>query len=120
MPQAPPAGRYSNVRRNPRFAFDALIGVVVSQRDKPLQFWSRSTDLSQGGIGVNLVEGDVKTDQLVSLQIPLPKQLSAGLRASVRYRIGQHCGFEFVDLSKDQRSAVTVACEALARSHSPI
>src|SRR5690348_16831844 len=72
MAQAPPSGLYPNVRRTPRFAFDALVGVVVSQPDKPRQFWSRSTDISQGGIGVNLIGGDVNPDQVVSLQTLFP------------------------------------------------
>ena len=120
MPESSSVGRYPNVRRSPRFAFDALVGVVVPQPDKPQQFWSRSTDISQGGIAVNLIGGDLKPDELVSLQIPLPKQLVAGLRASVRYRMGLHCGFAFFDLNKDQQSALRIACEALARSQRAI
>jgi c-di-GMP-binding flagellar brake protein YcgR len=116
MPPAPHSGRYANTRASPRFAFDALVGVVVSQADNPGQFWSRSTDISQGGIGVNLIGSDVNTDEVVSLQIPLPKQNPVALRGGVRYRIGRHCGFEFVDLDEDQRHAVRLACEALARS----
>ena len=56
---------------------------------------------------MNLVGGDLKPDELVSLQIPLPKQLSAGLPVTVRYRIGLHCGFEFAGLSQDERTAVS-------------
>ena len=120
MAQSPPAGRFPHARRSPRFAFDALVGLIVRQSDTPEQFWCRSTDLSEGGIGVNLVGGDLKPDELVSLQIPLPKQLSAGLHATVRYRNALHCGFEFADLSEDERSAVSAACDTLARLHPPI
>jgi c-di-GMP-binding flagellar brake protein YcgR len=118
MPPAPPSGRYANTRAIPRFAFDALVGVVVSQPDKPRQFWSRSTDISQGGIGVNLIGGDLNPDEVASLQIPLPKQHPVEFRGAVRYRIGRHCGFAFIDLSEDQQRAVRMACNALARSQS--
>jgi len=118
MPQSPPAGPYPNPRRSPRFTFDALVGVVVPQLDNSQQFWSRSTDISQGGIGVNLIGGDVNSAEVVSLQIPLPKQQTADLRGAVRYRIGLHCGFEFVDLDEGQRSAVRSAYNALAKSQS--
>lgn len=118
MPPAPPAGRYANTRASPRFVFDALIGVVVPQHGKARQFWSRSTDISEGGIGVNLIEGELNPDEPVSLQIPLPKHHPVELRGSMRHRIGLHCGFAFVDLSQDQRSAVRMACNALARSQS--
>lgn len=118
MPQSPPAGRYPHARRSPRFTFDALVGLIVGQPDKPQQFWSRSTDISQGGIGVNLIGADLKLDQLVSLQIPMPKSLSAGLRASVRYRVGLRCGLAFVDMDENQKSTLRLTCEALANSQS--
>ena len=116
MPPAPHSGRYANTRASPRFTFDALVGVVVCEGVKPRQFWSRSTDISQLGIGVKLIGGDVDPDEVASLQIPLPKQHPVELRGAVRYRIGRHRGFEFVDLDEGQRHAVRLACEALARS----
>jgi c-di-GMP-binding flagellar brake protein YcgR len=73
-------------------------------------------DISQGGIGVNLIGGDVNPDEVASLQIPLPKQHTVDLRGAVRYRIGLRCGFEFLDLKESQRTAVSMACETLARS----
>jgi len=115
MPQSPPAA-YPNTRRNPRFAFDALVGLVVPLPDKTQPVWSRSTDISLGGIGVNLIGGDPNPDEVVSLRVPLPEQHSVELRASLRYRIGEHCGFAFVDLRNGQWNAVKVACEALSRS----
>ncbi len=116
MPQSPPSARYPNVRRSPRFTFDALVKLLVPQLDQLQELWCRSTDLCQDGIGVNLIAGDLKPDGPVSLQIPLPAQAAVGLRASLRYRTGLHCGFEFLDLNEGQRNAVRTACEALARS----
>ena len=121
MPQPPSVDPYPTPRRSPRFAFDALVKLVVGPLDKPQQLWSRSTDISQGGIGVNLTAGDLKLDELVSIQIPLPeislpKQRSVDLRASVRYRIELHCGFAFVELNEDQQTAIMTACDALARA----
>jgi hypothetical protein len=85
MPPSSHSGGYRNTRATPRFVFDL--------------FWSRSTDVPQVGIGLNLTAGDVKLDELVSLQIPMPKQLSAGLRASLPYLIGVHCGFKSTSVS---------------------
>ena len=116
MPPAPPSDPYANTRASPRFAFDALVKVVLPQSDKPRQFWSRSTDISQGGIGVNLIGDEVKPDELASLQIPIPKHHPVELRASLRYRNVLHSGFEFVALDEGQRTAIRTACEALARS----
>ncbi len=113
----PPQAAHPIRRRDPRFAFDALVGLVIGPQ-KPPHFGSRSTDISQGGIGVDLIAADVNPDEVVSLQIPLPKQHSVQLRASLRYRIGQHCGFAFLDLSERQRNALKMACDALAGSRS--
>lgn len=111
----PPHPAHPIRRRDPRFAFDALVGLVI-RPEKPPHFGSRSTDISQGGIGLNLIAADVNPDEVVSLQIPLPKQHSVQLRASLRYRIGQHCGFAFLDLSQGQETALRLACDALAES----
>lgn len=118
MPQSPPATRYANVRRSPRFGFDALVKLLVPQLDQLQELWCRSTDLCQDGIGLNLIAGDLKQDGAVSLQIPLPAQAAVGLRASLRYRIGRRCGFAFLDLDEGQQSAIRKACETLARSQS--
>jgi len=99
MPPSSHSGGYRNTRATPRFVFDALVGVVVPSLINPGLFWSRSTDVPQVGIGLNLTAGDVKLDELVSLQIPMPKQLSAGLRASLPYLIGVHCGFKSTSVS---------------------
>ncbi len=113
----PPHAAHPIRRRDPRFAFDALVGLVL-RPEKPPHFGSRSTDISQGGIGLILIAADVNPDEVVSLQVPLPNQHSVQLRASLRYRIGQHCGFAFLDLSEGQRIALRMACDALSGSQS--
>jgi hypothetical protein len=67
--------------------FRPLVALVADEPHTSRQFWSRSTDISQGGIGLNLLDGEVTPDGIVSLHVPLPKE-TIGLRASVRYRIG--------------------------------
>lgn len=118
MPASESSGPFLHRRRSPRLPFDALVKLVGHHVDSSQELWCRSTDLCHEGIGLNLIAGDVQPDEPVSLQIPLPAQNAVDLRASLRYRIGQHCGFAFLDLSEGQRTAVTMACEALARSQS--
>ena len=72
MPQPPDAGPYPIPRRSPRFAFDALVALAADKPDASRQFWSRSTDISQGGIGLNLLDGELNPDDPVSLQVPFP------------------------------------------------
>lgn len=116
MPQPPPVDSHSGRRRSPRFAFDALVRLGFRPRDNRQPVWCRSTDICHDGIGMDVLAGELNPDELVLLQIPLPKQAPADLEACVRYRNGLHCGFAFVGLNEGQRDAIRTACEALARS----
>lgn len=118
MPVSESGGRFLHRRQSPRLPFDALIKLVGLPSDRTQQVWCRSTDISQGGIGVNLMAEDMHTDDPVSLQIPLPPQGAIDVRVSLRYRIGQHCGFAFLDLSEGQGTALRLACDTLARAQS--
>jgi PilZ domain len=79
------------------------------------QVWGRSTDLCREGIGAT-VRGELAPEELVTMQIPLPSAKPMNVRASVRYRIQAHCGFEFVDLRNQQHEAIEAACEKLSKT----
>jgi PilZ domain-containing protein len=51
--------------------------------------------------------------ELVAMQVPLPSTEPINVRASVRYRNQDQCGFEFVDLHNQQREAIQAACDRL-------
>ena len=77
-----------------------------------IRLWGRSTDLSPQGIGV-VVTSDLSTDELVALQIQLPKAEIVAVNASVRYCKQGRCGLEFMDLRQTQREAIQAACNKL-------
>ncbi|HEY6763659.1 MAG TPA: PilZ domain-containing protein [Candidatus Sulfotelmatobacter sp.] len=101
-------------RRYPRIALDVRMQVRMFQDGEFRSCWGRSTELGQDGIGATLT-GDLKTGEIVSLEIPLP--LSAyplKVRGIVRYCEGLHYGFEFLTLTEGQRETVRRVCEMLA------
>lgn len=104
-------------RRSTRFPFDSLVRVTAVRSEEETQLWGRSTDLCREGIGVtlagDLASDDLESEELVTIQIPLPSTKPVNVHASVRYRKQLHCGFEFVDLRDRQRGAIEAACEKL-------
>ena len=103
---------HSKQRRSPRFPFDSLVRVTAFRLGKETPLWGRSTDLCREGIGVT-VASDVTPEELVAMQVPLPSTEPINVRASVRYRNQDQCGFEFVDLHNQQREAIQAACDRL-------
>lgn len=69
-------------RRSPRFPFDSLVRVTVLRLIEETRLWGRSTDLCREGIGVT-VAGELTPEELVAMQIPLPRAKPVTLRASV-------------------------------------
>lgn len=102
-------------RRSPRFPFDSLVRVTVLRLIEETRLWGRSTDLCREGIGAT-VAGELTPEELVAMQIPLPKAKPVTVRASVRYCNQGHCGFEFVGLHDQQREAIQAACERLGKT----
>jgi hypothetical protein len=103
-------------RRSLRFPFDSLVRVTAVRPGNETRLWGRSTDLCREGIGVTFATGELTPEELVAMQIPLPSTKPMNVRASVRYRIQGHCGFEFADLRNQQHEAIEAACEKLSKA----
>jgi hypothetical protein len=108
------AGR--RLRRFSRYRFDVRIEVSVFRDGLTKNYWGRTSELGQDGIGATL-SGELQTGEVVSLEfpIPLPPHLTK-VRAVVRYSEGLHCGFEFLVLSEEQRSILSQLCVVLANA----
>jgi hypothetical protein len=90
-----------------------LVHVTALRLATETGLWGRSTDICREGIGVT-VAGELTPEEVVAMQIPLiPAAKSVTVSASVRYCKQGHCGFEFVGLRDQQRSAVQAAYERL-------
>jgi hypothetical protein len=105
----------SPTRRYPRFAADLRIKVRAYRDGQFSTCWGRSTELGCDGMGATLT-GDLEAGEIVSLEIPLPlSPQPIKIRAAIRYRQGQHYGFEFLLINQAQSEAVNRACELLAK-----
>jgi PilZ domain-containing protein len=113
---APPKTAFHNTRRFPRFALDVRLTVNVFREGSVINFWGRSTELGEDGIGGTLT-GDLVVGEVVSMEFPLPgSAYPCKLRAIVRFRHGLHYGFEFLTVSAEQRKALKRVTETLAAS----
>ena len=101
-------------RRVPRFPFDSLVCVTAFRLGKKTQLWGRSTDLCRDGIGVT-VSADLSSDEIVALQIQLPRAKIVTVNAWVRYCKQGRCGLEFRDPGHTEIEAIRAACEKLRR-----
>jgi PilZ domain len=110
----PPRETFPEKRRSPRFQFDSLVRMTSSRFGTEVRLWGRSTDLSQLGIGVT-ISADLTRDEVVALQIQLPKAKIVTINGSVRYCNQGRCGLEFQDSSHTEIEAIRSACAKLRR-----
>jgi PilZ domain len=111
-PAPPLASR--NKRRYRRYVLDIRLSVSVFREAGLSQFWGRSTEFGEDGIGGTLT-GDLEPGEVVSMEFQLPlSSYPLKLRAIVRYRQGLHYGFEFLTINQEQRTAMQRVCEMLS------
>jgi CheY-like chemotaxis protein len=91
-------------RAFPRYSTQVSFVVIDSHEPGDNIFRGESTDLSEGGIG-GILDGELPPGTLVRLQLVLP-DASIDTRAAVRHRIGQHHGFQFLQLTTTQREVI--------------
>ena len=106
-----------NTRQYPRHEIDTteLIVAIVGTQHRELR--GRSLDINEAGIGgVFAKEMDVGTS--VSLEFSVPV-LATPLRVQgvVRNHSGYRYGFEFVDLTPEQRETISRTCRTLGILH---
>ena len=79
-----------------------------------IRLWGRSTDLSEQGLGVT-ISAELTSDELVALQMQLPKAKIVTVKAAVRYCKQGRCGLEFRGPSHSEIEAIRSACAKLRR-----
>jgi hypothetical protein len=112
--ELPPRETFPEKRRSQRFHFDSLVRMTSSRFGTEIRLWGRSTDLCQLGIGVT-VSADLTPDEIVALQIQLPKAKIVTVSAWVRYCNQGRCGLEFLDPGYTEIEAISAACEKLRK-----
>jgi hypothetical protein len=104
------------LRRFSRYRFDVRIRVSVFREGQTTEYWGRTSELGQDGIGATL-SGELQAGEVVSVQfpIPLPPHVMK-VRAVVRYSEGLRCGFEFLVVTEEQKMILREVCVVLTNA----
>jgi CheY-like chemotaxis protein len=79
-----------------------------------------SVDLSEGGVGVALENGELIAGEIVTVEFSLPtSREKLRIYATVRHRKGEHYGIQFVDVIPEHRQAIRELCDVLVPMNIP-
>ena len=100
------------VRAHPRYKVE--LRVLLSGRAGAALpvFWINARSLGEGGVGADL-PFSLENDEIVLLDLMLQERVLS-LPASVRYHTGSLHGFQFIDLTEEQRAAIRHYCQMMA------
>ncbi len=112
MTPADTGSRWSRIRRFPRYRTD--LRVIVAAVDNPQPVYGRAAVIAEGGFGATLA-GELAVGQPVAAEVVLAGAGQHPFRANavVRYRHGFQHGFQFLDVTPQQRATLRDFCSAL-------
>ncbi len=103
-----------NRRRSQRYEIDTQLHVTVLGVEQRGTMRGRALDISEVGIaGVFVTVWDVGTAVHLEFLVPVTRK-PVRVGGAVRSHSGYRYGFEFVDLSPDQREIISKTCRTLA------
>ena len=103
-----------NRRRYQRYEIDTHLRVTFLGVEQRGAMRGRSLDISEAGIaGVFVTEWEVGTPVRLEFSVPVTSS-PVMVGGVVRSHSGYRYGFEFVDLSPDQREIISKTCRTLA------
>jgi TonB family protein len=102
-----PLSGFSGVRRRiPRYAVAVPVDITVLRAGAPANIPGRSLDIGEGGVAAVLA-AELQPGEWVAVEFELPNVGQAlQTKAVVRHHNQLRCGFEFLELSGDQRSMI--------------
>ena len=100
-------------RRYPRFKLDIRVRVVVVDDSRSEVIHARSTHIAAGGLGLMLTK-ELERGTIAVLEFTLPNEDEFRLRSELRYRSGFKCGFQFLEISREERARLRDYCNRLA------
>jgi c-di-GMP-binding flagellar brake protein YcgR len=109
--------RTINSRRYPRYELETEMKAAISAMDRPgtehRERRGRSLNINEGGMGGIFVSGwDVGTSVALQFSVPIATN-PIKVKGVVRNRTGYRYGFEFTDLSPEERETITRTCRTL-------
>lgn len=88
--------------------------VRVTRNGVSVHLNAMSTDMGEGGIGVQLTSGELTAGEIVSVEFSLPTSPHPmKVYAMVRHRKMDQYGIQFVDISGEHRQAIGDLCDVL-------
>src|SRR6266705_2977743 len=103
-----------NRRRYQRYGIDTQLQVTVLGVEQRETMRGRALNISEAGIaGVFVTAWDVGTPVRLEFSVPITSN-PVRVGAVVRSRSGHRYGFEFVDLTPEQREIINKTCRTLA------
>jgi len=99
-------------RKYPRYKVDIRAKVILRQDGKDETIHARTSHLSVGGLGLTLTK-ELELGTSVILEFKLPQCEVFKMPAELRYRSGFKCGFQFLEVSAEQRSLIKQFCSEL-------
>jgi hypothetical protein len=104
-------------RKNERYLVNTLLTAMPEGGDQGIEVQGRALDISESGVGGIFSESWMVGSRF-NLEVRLPKgHASLKLDAILRHCTGAtfRYGFEFADVSPEQRTILQNACQALAK-----
>jgi c-di-GMP-binding flagellar brake protein YcgR len=117
MDQSYQPERTINSRRYPRYELETELKAAIYAMDRPgpehREMRGRSLNINEGGMGGIFVSGwDVGTSVALQFSVPIATN-PIKVKGVVRNRTGYRYGFEFTDLTPEERETITRTCRTL-------
>jgi len=102
-----------NNRRYQRYELETELTADILGVERRETMRGRSLNINEGGIAGVFASGwDIGTSVNLQFSVP-PATASVRVRAVVRNRISYRYGFEFADLTPEQRETISQSCRTL-------
>jgi len=109
-----PEKHWKVTRSFARFALELPVAVMLSESASIPISSGKMRDISLGGLGA-VLDPPVSLGQRLWLEFRLPgAETAMRLLCKVRHDYGQRFGFQFLDISGEQRDLIRQACQGLA------
>jgi len=97
-------------RRWKRVPLDVRVKLLLAEADGVKVIHGRSTVISEGGMGVTLTR-ELPKGTLATLVFTIPgEKEERSMPSRLTFRSGFGCGFEFVEITADQRRELRAFC----------
>jgi c-di-GMP-binding flagellar brake protein YcgR len=109
--------RTINSRRYPRYELETELKAAIHGKEHPRtehrEMRGRSLNINEGGMGGIFVSGwEVGTSVALQFSVPIATN-PIKVKGIVRNRTGYRYGFEFTDLTPEERETITRTCRTL-------